>query len=57
MKSIDRKRIQDNVYNLIRYKTLLDEVSAKPLSWSNRLIAWEHNENITSALNNPDISK
>ncbi len=40
----DRRAIQNAAYDLVRHKTLLDEISAKPLSWGTRLETLQNKE-------------
>lgn len=51
----DRRAIQSSAYDLVRHKTLLDEISVKPLSWITRLESLQNKELFSKQQENPEI--
>ena len=52
--NIDREFINDQVYNLIRYKGLLDFLTKSTLNWSNRFESLYHPD-FEKQINNPNL--
>ncbi len=52
--SIDREFINDQVYNLIRYKGLLDFITKSALNWSNRFERI-YEPDFEQQINNPNL--